>query len=91
MIRFVARRLGLIVVTLLVVSVAIFTITEVLPGDVAQMMLKETATPEGLARIRNELNLDRPAHVRYLNWIGGVVQGDWGDSYITKKPIGESG
>ena len=89
MIRFVARRLGLIVVTLLVVSVAIFTITEVLPGDVAQMMLKETATPEGLARIRNELRLDRPAHVRYLDWIGGVLQGDWGDSYITKRPIGE--
>ena len=79
----------MIVVTLLVVSMAIFTITEVLPGDVAQMMLKNTATPEGLARIRKELDLDRPAPVRYLDWIGGVVRGDWGDSYITRKPIGD--
>jgi len=89
MIRFVARRIGLIIITLLVVSLAIFLITEVLPGDVAQMMLKQSATPEGLARIRNELGLERPAHVRYLDWIGGVLQGDWGDSYVHKKPIGE--
>ena len=84
MIRYVARRVGLITITLLVVSLAIFTITEVLPGDVAQMMLKETATPEGLARIRNELNLDRPAHVRYLDWIGGVVQ-DAGTDDVVKR------
>ncbi len=89
MIRYVARRVGLITITLLVVSLAIFTITEVLPGDVAQMMLKESATPEGLARIRKELNLDRPAYVRYLDWIGGVARGDWGESYIQKKPIAE--
>jgi len=87
MIRFVARRLGLICVTLLVVSLVIFMVTEILPGDVAVMMLKQNATPEGLARIRNELGLNRPAHVRYLDWIGGVLQGDWGDSYVHKKPI----
>ena len=74
-------------VTLMVVSLAIFTITEILPGDVAVMMLRETATPEGLARVRKDLDLNRPAHVRYLDWIGGVVRGDWGDSYIQKKPI----
>jgi len=87
MIRFVARRLALICITLLVVSLAVFIITEVLPGDVAQMILKQSATPEGLARIRNELGLERPAHVRYLSWIGGVLRGDWGDSYVHKKPI----
>ena len=87
MIRFVARRIGLVCITLLVVSLAIFTITEILPGDVAQMMLKQSATPEGLARIRNELGLYRPAHVRYLEWVGGVLRGDWGDSYVRKMPI----
>ena len=74
-------------VTLLVVSLAIFTITEILPGDVAVMMLRQSATPEGLAAIRKDLQLDRPAHVRYLDWIGGVVRGDLGNSYVAKKPI----
>ena len=87
MIRFVARRIGLVCITLLVVSLVIFIVTEILPGDVAQMMLKQSATPEGLARIRNELGLYRPAHVRYLDWIGGVLRGDWGDSYVRKMPI----
>ena len=77
----------MICITLLVVSLVIFLVTEILPGDVAVMMLKQSATPEGLARIRNELGLERPAHVRYLDWVGGVLRGDWGDSYVHKKPI----
>lgn len=89
MIRFVIKRIGLICVTLVVVSLLIFLVTEILPGDVAVMMLKQNATPEGLAAVRSELGLDRPAHVRYLDWVGGVLQGDWGQSYVWKKPIGE--
>ena len=89
MARFLIRRIGLMVITLLVVSLAIFTITEILPGDVAQMMLKQTATEESLARVREELGLNRPAYERYLSWIGGVVVGDWGDSYVIRKPISE--
>jgi peptide/nickel transport system permease protein len=80
-------RLGLIVVTLLVVSMAIFTITEILPGDVATMMFRQNATEQNLKRVREELGLDRPAPVRYISWIGGVVQGDLGDSYFQKRPI----
>jgi peptide/nickel transport system permease protein len=80
-------RLGLIVVTLLVVSMAIFTITEILPGDVATMMFRQNATEQNLKRVREELGLDRPALVRYIGWIGGVVQGDLGDSYFQKRPI----
>ncbi len=77
----------MIVVTLLVVSMAIFTITEILPGDVATMMFRQNATEQNLKRVREELGLDRPALVRYIGWIGGVVQGDLGDSYFQKRPI----
>ena len=80
-------RLSLIVVTLLVVSLAIFTITEILPGDVATMLLRQGATEQNLKKVREDLGLNRPAHVRYVSWIGGVVQGDLGNSYAQKRPI----
>ena len=89
MARFIVKRTSLILITLLVVSLAIFTITEILPGDVAQMILKQDATPERLALVREELDLNRPAHERYLGWIGGVVRGDWGVSYAVNRPISE--
>ena len=89
MLRFLIARVSLIVVTLLVVSAAIFVVTEVLPGDVAQMMLKQDATPERLASLRAELGLDRPAPERYLDWISGAVRLDFGDSYVQKQPISE--
>ncbi|MBL7166935.1 MAG: ABC transporter permease [Dehalococcoidales bacterium] len=89
MTRFVVRRIGLICVTLLVVSLAIFLITEVLPGDVATMMLGKDATEASLARIREDLGLNRPAHVRYLEWIGGVLQGDLGNSLYMGEPIAD--
>ncbi len=86
MMRFLIVRLSLIIVTLLVVSLAIFTITEILPGDVATMMLRQGSTEQNLKRVREDLRLDRPAHVRYLSWMGGVVRGDLGDSYFQKRP-----
>ena len=87
MVRFLTVRLGLIVVTLLVVSIAIFTITEILPGDVATMMLRQGATEQNLKRVREDLGLNRPAHVRYISWIGDAVKGDLGDSYFQKRPV----
>jgi peptide/nickel transport system permease protein len=89
MLRFLTVRIGLLLITLLGVSLAIFGIMEILPGDVAQMMLKASATEERLALVREELGLSRPVHERYLDWIGGVVQGDWGVSYFIKRPISE--
>ena len=77
----------MILVTLVVVSLAIFTITEILPGDVAVMMLRQGATEQNLKKVREDLGLDRPAYVRYLDWIGGAVRGDLGDSYVQKRPI----
>jgi len=88
MARFAVRRIGLIFITLLVVSLAIFLIAELLPGDVAAMMLGKEANEESLAKLREDLGLNRPVHERYLSWIGGVLRGDFGDSlYMTGEPI----
>ena len=80
MARFLVRRLGFMVLTLWLVSLAIFVVTEVLPGDVASSVLGQEATAEDLARVRQELGLDRPPPERYLEWIGNAARGDLGDS-----------
>ena len=82
-------RLSLIVVTLLMVSIAIFVITEILPGDVATKMLGQFATEQNVKNLREELGLDRSAPARYLSWIKGVVQGDFGDSLVQRRAISE--
>lgn len=89
MVRFLTVRFGLIALTLLVVSVAIFAVTEVLPGDVAWHILGQGATPENLEAVREKLDLNRPAHIRYLGWIGNALRGDLGDSYIQNRPVVE--
>ena len=76
----VAKRLGLGLVTLLVVSVLIFFAVELLPGDIAQAVLGQSATEETLAQLREQLGLERPAFVRYFEWLGGAVTGDFGTS-----------
>jgi peptide/nickel transport system permease protein len=85
--KLVAQRLALGVGTLLVVSVLIFAGTELLPGDLAQAILGQSATPTALANIRAELGLDRPAPVRYLEWLGGLLQGDLGTSLSNRQPV----
>jgi peptide/nickel transport system permease protein len=85
--KLIARRLALGVVTLLVVSVLIFASTEILPGDVATAILGQSATPETVAAIRRDLGLDRPAPVRYAEWLGGFVRGDLGRSLANGQPI----
>ena len=87
MLRFFTVRISLIVVTLVVISLAIFGITEALPGDAAVQILRQGATEQNLKNIREELGLDRRAYVRYLDWIRNAVQGDLGDSYIQRRPI----
>ena len=89
MLLFVFTRVALIIVSLLVVSLAIFAVTEVLPGDVANMILGQGATPQDLANIRRDLGLDRPAPVRYLDWISHAARGDLGDSFVQRRPIVE--
>lgn len=85
----VTRRVALSVVTLLLVSLIIFAMLEVLPGDVATRILGRDATPEMLDQLRQELGLDRPAAVRYLAWLGGLATGDLGQSLVSSRPISE--
>jgi len=80
MARFLIVRISLIVVTLLAVSIAIFLLIELVPGDAAQVMLGQQATPESLRGLREQMGLDRPPHIRYLDWIWNAVRGDLGVS-----------
>ena len=74
------RRTAVGIATLLVVSILIFIGTAILPGDVANIILGQMATPESLAAVRAKLGLDQPAHVRYFIWLGDLLSGDLGYS-----------
>ena len=87
--KLVAQRLSLGVLLLLAASALIFGLTEVLPGDAAQAILGQSATPESLANLRAEMGLDRPALTRYFEWLGGIMTGDMGNALTNKLPIGE--
>lgn len=76
--KLVAQRVGLGLLLLLAVSVLIFTGTQLLPGDVAQAILGQSATPQALENLRRDLGLNDPAYIRYFNWLGGVLTGDLG-------------
>lgn len=85
----VAQRLALGLITLFVVSLIISLGVELLPGDLAEAMLGQSATPETIAAIRRELHLDLPLHERYFDWLWGMLQGDMGTSLANKREIGE--
>ncbi len=85
--RFLTRRLVSLLVTLLVTSLLIFGITQLLPGDVARVILGREASEPALAALREQLGLDRPAVLQYLTWLGAFVRGDWGLSFATGQPI----
>ena len=87
LIRLVARRIALGILLLLAASVLIFMGTEVLPGDVASAILGQGATETTLANLREALGLDRPAAVRYFEWLWGALQGDLGTSLTNKRDI----
>lgn len=88
MLTLVARRLGSLVLTLAAVSMLVFLIMDVLPGDPAAIMLGTSASPDTLAALRQQLGLDQPLPVRYLLWLGGVLTGDLGTSYTYGVPVG---
>ncbi len=79
--RIVLQRLGLGVLTLFVVSIVIFLAVNALPGDFAQAILGQGATPEAVAAIRRDLGLDQNLFVRYFSWLAGILQGDLGTSF----------
>lgn len=87
MTRFLVQRLLLAILVLWLVSLLVFVGCEILPGDVAQLALGQFATPESVAALRLEMGLDLPAPQRYLNWLLGMLQGDWGQSITTRTPV----
>ncbi len=89
LITLVLKRVGLGVLTLWVISVLIFVGVELLPGDLAEEILGQNATPETVAAFRRELKLDLPPHARYLAWLGGLTEGDLGNSLANGRPIAE--
>ncbi len=89
-IKLVSQRLALGFLLLLGASALIFGLTEALPGDAAQAVLGQSATPEALANLREEMGLNRPALTRYFEWLGGIFQGDLGQSLTNKLDISES-
>ena len=89
MLRFLVIRFALILLTLVVVSLAIFGVTEVLPGDVAEAVLGKSRPPGALETLREQMGLDQPPWKRYLNWVGGVFQGDLGTSLVQDRPVTE--
>jgi peptide/nickel transport system permease protein len=87
MLRTIAIRVVLGLLTLLAVSILIFAATEILPGDVASAVLGQGATPDTLAQFRHELGLDRPGYVRYLEWFTHAIRGDFGAALTNKRDI----
>jgi peptide/nickel transport system permease protein len=85
--RLVAQRFALGLVLLFLVSILIFVGTLILPGDVAQSILGQSATPEALANLRQELGLNEPALSRYFSWLGGVFHGDLGTALTSGQDI----
>jgi peptide/nickel transport system permease protein len=87
MLRFILRRLGFMVLAVVLASIIIFWATTVLPGDVATMVLGRYATQQAKDNLRQELGLDKPIAVQYANWLGKYARGDWGISVSTSTEV----
>ncbi|HBB85178.1 MAG TPA: ABC transporter permease [Sulfitobacter sp.] len=87
--KLVIGRVSLGILTLFVVSALMFVGIELLPGDLAQQILGQSATESTLAAFRAELGLDQPAHLRYFDWLGGVLRGDFGTSLASGREVSE--
>ena len=85
--RFAATRLAVFAAIALAVSVVVFAAVELLPGDAATNILGQNATPDRVDELRAQLRLDDGPVERYLAWLGGVVQGDFGDSVVSGRPV----
>ncbi len=88
--KLIAQRISLGILLLFAVSVLIFVGTQILPGDVAQSILGQSATPENLANLRKDLGLNDPPLTRYFNWLGGIMVGDLGTALTSGANISEA-
>jgi ABC-type dipeptide/oligopeptide/nickel transport system permease component len=87
--KYAAKKLGLMLLTMLIVSFLAFLAFQIIPGDPTNTLLGSEATPERVAALRSELGLDRPFFVRYFDWIVNFVQGDFGKSYSYSMPVAD--
>lgn len=85
----IAKRTGMAFVTLFLVSAVIFTISGLLPGDAAQEVLGQSATPAQVEALREEMGLNQPGPVRYVRWLGAITTGDPGQSMVANKPVAD--
>ena len=86
--QYVLRRVALAVPTLFLVSVIVFGLMRLMPGDVATRMVEGHAYAPTIDALRRDLGLDRPVHTQYLEWVQGIVlRADFGQSYWTRQPI----
>jgi peptide/nickel transport system permease protein len=87
MAKFIAKRLLMMIPIVLGLSFIVLLLLELTPGDPARMMLGTQATPERIAALRDTLGLDDPILVRYINFLGQIIHGDFGTSFMTKRPV----
>jgi peptide/nickel transport system permease protein len=85
--NYVLRRLLVAIPSLLIASFIVFTLPRLIPGDVVQLMLEEKAYGKDLEDLRAKLGLDRPIHVQYLQWLGTIARGDFGESLWTRQSV----
>ncbi len=88
MLKFLAARIVYTLAVLVAVSALVFVVTELLPGNVATMILGTDATAEDIARLTRLMGLDQPPAQRFIHWLGGVIQGDFGESLRMQRPVG---
>lgn len=87
MFRFVMRRLVLSIPILILVSVMVFGLIHLIPGDPARVILGQEATPEAMTAMRHDLGLDQPLVIQYVTWLGRVLRGDLGRSLVDRTPV----
>src|ERR1700761_9644385 len=89
MLNFLGKRILQLIPTLFFVSILIFSLQHLLPGDPAMVMAGEERDPNVIAQIRQQYRLDRPIPIQYFYWVKGVVSGDFGESLRNKEPVRE--
>ena len=85
--QFLLKRLGLTLITLVLISFAVFLVAQILPGDVGRSMLGPYASAVQVSRFDHQLGVDRPLPVQYWNWITNFIRGNWGQSYLLSTPV----
>lgn len=85
--RYLAKRLMFILLTLFAISFIVFGVTQLLPGNAAVMILGQFATEAKIQALEQQLGLNLPWYIQYINWLTGILTGNWGDSYVLNQPI----